>query len=360
MKGFIGEHLLVNLTDGPFIAAAGRIYLFRALNGSTARAYKLAFLQDGRRLGYHLIGTDGGLLASAQRVDQAFISTGQRLDLLLDLREAKEGRPVRLATLAFDTMHAEGGAGGAMAGMNHSKTGEQPMQAIAMEGDARALLRIDVKGSPDYTRAIAATLSSLPGAKTPPGGPRRIKLALDGNRRWTINGLSYDSSAVRHPAVVLLDLDSQSVLSTRDLRHLGRKHHLFAFVEVDVEIGRRAGLKRPRHTRSGRQLAADVDELASGNALALLESTVTPTLFTFGLFLLTTAPVPRRLLVIPVIWSLLGGQAVFRWGVLQDCPLIVSGAILLVLLRRDADRRRDKAERRMSGNSWAGVGPEPP
>lgn len=84
------------------------------------------------------------------------------------------------------------------------------------------------------------------------------------------------------------------------------------------------------------------------------------TLFTFGLFLLTTAPVPRRLLVIPVIWSLIGGQAAFRLGVPQDWPLIVSGAILLVLLRRDAGRRRDEIERRMSGNSWAGVGPEPP
>ena len=84
------------------------------------------------------------------------------------------------------------------------------------------------------------------------------------------------------------------------------------------------------------------------------------TLFTLGLFLLTTAPVPRRLLVIPVIWSLIGGQAAFRLGIPQDWPLIVSGAILLVLLRRDAGRRRDEIERRMSGNSWAGVGPEPP
>jgi len=84
------------------------------------------------------------------------------------------------------------------------------------------------------------------------------------------------------------------------------------------------------------------------------------TLFTFGLFLLTTAPVPRRLLVIPAIWSLIGGQAAFRLGVPQDWPLIVSGVTVLVLLRRDACRRRDETELCMSRSPWAGVGPEPP
>ena len=101
-QGFIGERLLVNLTERPFIAAARRIYRFRILNGSNARTYKLAFLQGGRRLGHYLAGNDGGLLAAPRRIDQSFISPGQRLDLLVDLREASNDRPVTLATLAFD------------------------------------------------------------------------------------------------------------------------------------------------------------------------------------------------------------------------------------------------------------------
>ena len=71
------------------------------------------------------------------------------------------------------------------------------------------------------------------------------------------------------------------------------------------------------------------------------------TLFTFGLFLLTTAPVPRRLLVIPVIWSLIGGQAAFRLGIPQDWPLIVSGATVIGLIRRDTVRRRADVDRRL-------------
>src|SRR6266567_2647590 len=189
-QGFIGERLLTNLTERPFINAARRIYRFRILNGSNARTYRLAFLQGGRRLGYYLAGTDGGLLAAPQRIEQSFISPGQRLDILLDLREANEGRPVTLGTLAFDPMHAEGTGGDSMAGMDHGKT-QAPqapamaMQGMAMEGEPRALLRIDVKSSPAYAKKVPAMLSRLPAAKAPAGPARRIKLAQDGKGKWT-------------------------------------------------------------------------------------------------------------------------------------------------------------------------------
>jgi suppressor of ftsI/bilirubin oxidase len=203
-QGFVGERLLTNLTDRPIISAARRIYRFRILNGSNARTYKLAFLQGGRRLGYYLIGTDGGLLAAPQRIEQSFISPGQRLDLLLDLREANEGRPVTLGTLAFDPMHAEGAGGDAMAGMpgmdqgkkGAAQTPAMAMGGMAMEGEPRALLRIDVKASPAYARKIPATLSVLPPAKAPTGAPRRIKLAQGGKGKWTINGWMYDANAI--------------------------------------------------------------------------------------------------------------------------------------------------------------------
>ena len=66
---------------------------------------------------------------------------------------------------------------------------------------------------------------------------------------------------------------------------------------------------------------------------------VTPcpvTIFTFGMLLLTRQPVPRLLLVVPVLWSLVGGSAAMLLRVPQDWLLLVSGAISLVLLiRRD-------------------------
>ncbi len=77
------------------------------------------------------------------------------------------------------------------------------------------------------------------------------------------------------------------------------------------------------------------------------------TLFTFGLFLLTTEPIPRRLLVIPVVWSLIGGQAAFLLGMTQDWLLFFSGATVIALLRRDAVRRRVRPHEALVGDIHA-------
>jgi len=64
------------------------------------------------------------------------------------------------------------------------------------------------------------------------------------------------------------------------------------------------------------------------------------TIFTFGLFLLATTPVSWWLLVIPVLWSLVGGSAAVLLGVAQDWLLLVSGlvAVPLILFRNRALR----------------------
>lgn len=63
------------------------------------------------------------------------------------------------------------------------------------------------------------------------------------------------------------------------------------------------------------------------------------TIFTFGVLLFTTSAVPRRLLVIPVLWSLIGGSAAFLLQVPQDWLLLVSGlSVVPLLLRHRAAR----------------------
>jgi hypothetical protein len=53
------------------------------------------------------------------------------------------------------------------------------------------------------------------------------------------------------------------------------------------------------------------------------------TLFSFGVLLLAQPPVPRRLLVIPFVWALVGGSAAFLLAVPQDWPLLVSGLLVV-------------------------------
>lgn len=59
------------------------------------------------------------------------------------------------------------------------------------------------------------------------------------------------------------------------------------------------------------------------------------TLFTFGLLLLATTPVPWLLLVIPLAWSLVGGSAAFLLRVPQDWPLLASGVLTVAVLLRE-------------------------
>jgi Family of unknown function (DUF6064) len=86
--------------------------------------------------------------------------------------------------------------------------------------------------------------------------------------------------------------------------------------------------------------------LAAGDgwsALPMFGITPCPvTIFTFGLFLLAKPPVPRWLLVIPVLWSLVGGSAALLLAVPQDWLLLVSGiiAVPLIFLRSRALRLR--------------------
>ena len=56
------------------------------------------------------------------------------------------------------------------------------------------------------------------------------------------------------------------------------------------------------------------------------------TIFTFGLMWFAERPFPRYALVIPIIWSAIGGSAAFILGVPQDLGLAVAGISGVVLL----------------------------
>jgi hypothetical protein len=75
------------------------------------------------------------------------------------------------------------------------------------------------------------------------------------------------------------------------------------------------------------------------NELPMFGVTPCPvTIFSFGMLLLTRQPVPRWLLVIPFLWSLVGGSAAILLRVPQDWALLVAGAVSLALLVQ-RDRR---------------------
>ena len=56
------------------------------------------------------------------------------------------------------------------------------------------------------------------------------------------------------------------------------------------------------------------------------------TMFTFGILLMTLRRPPIVLLVIPALWSIIGGSAAFLLHVPQDWPLLFSSAIAVPLI----------------------------
>jgi suppressor of ftsI/bilirubin oxidase len=219
--GFLGAQVLVNWTPQPYFEASTRIYRFRILNASNARPYKLAFQTGGQLLEFQLIGTDGGLIDSPRKIKEAFISPAERIDVLLDLRNAKVGELITLTSVAFDAMEQEDGPPGldkpaetakpaaksahAMHGTNVEKetkkdaTPSTPAAAEAKEridipeiGAAMELMRIHVRRKEVYERAVPATLSRIVPIAANCASPRVIN--LDHVKMvWRINGETYET-----------------------------------------------------------------------------------------------------------------------------------------------------------------------
>ncbi len=195
--GFFGDELAINGTPCPSFDAATRLYRFRMVNVCNARTLQIAFRgANGARVPFTLIGTDGGLLAAPVRAEQAFFATAERLDVLLDLRDASVGDSVTLETLAFDPMHFEVGT---VAAPDHGAGHGAPSPATPAdmhaahhggnrwpEGAARTLMTIRVRRRIAYDRRVPATLSKLDPLDV--AGARERPLRLGFNKgRWRIN-----------------------------------------------------------------------------------------------------------------------------------------------------------------------------
>ena len=107
-EDWIGNRVVVNWVPEPYFDATPRLYRFRILNAANARVFRLAFLLRGKRLPFVLVGTDGGLLERPQHIDDVFIASAQRVDVLLDLSAIAEGEQVVMSSPAYDPMENEG------------------------------------------------------------------------------------------------------------------------------------------------------------------------------------------------------------------------------------------------------------
>jgi blue copper oxidase len=105
MDGFLGSEIYVNGILSPYKSVKRGTYRLRLLNGSNARVYNFAF--DDRRI-FNVIGSDGGLLPSGQKVKQLLLGPGERADLLVSFSQDKSGNTPYLVSQSFTGGGAQG------------------------------------------------------------------------------------------------------------------------------------------------------------------------------------------------------------------------------------------------------------
>jgi suppressor of ftsI/bilirubin oxidase len=181
MHGFFGDAAYINGTTCAQLDVASRLYRLRILNACNARTLCLA-LRDaaGSRIPFTVIGNDGGLLPAPQRASQAFIASAERLDALVDLRDAPVGEAIVLESLAFDPMHAEVTAATGTDHTAHVHGNAWP------EGGARALLMLRVRQRVAYDRRVPSTLSNIAPIDVSSAKERPFRLGYN-KGRWRIN-----------------------------------------------------------------------------------------------------------------------------------------------------------------------------
>src|SRR4030095_3341265 len=92
--------------DAERVVAPGWARL-QLLNACNARGLLLAFRDGGQLVPFNLLGTDGGLLGVPREIDRAFLYTGERVDVAIDLTSR---RAVEAVSLEFDARHHAHGA----------------------------------------------------------------------------------------------------------------------------------------------------------------------------------------------------------------------------------------------------------
>jgi blue copper oxidase len=186
MMGWLGDVILANLTPNAFQTVTPRTYRLRLLNGSNARIYRLAFMKGSTALNFTVIGTDGGLIERPETVTEAFLSPGERLDVLFDVGQAPAGDDIFLKSLAFDPMENEGSGGmGGMGGMNmHMGSSRLPL------GMAFNILKLSVVAGDRVIAKPPDTLSKIKPIGFEGVAERKIELSM-GHMRFLINGLTF-------------------------------------------------------------------------------------------------------------------------------------------------------------------------
>jgi FtsP/CotA-like multicopper oxidase with cupredoxin domain len=179
MHGLEGATVMVNGQVNPrLVLKKGQVQRWRLVNGSTARFYRLGL--EGH--GFHLIGTDGGLLDKPYPVPELLLSPGERVDVLVEGTHTSGSH--RLLALPYSRMGMGGRMGGGMRmGMGGNGAAGVTLLTVSNAGEMVPAQALPAAVNPAARRLDPSALRIA--------AERRITLGM-GHGRGYINGHDFD------------------------------------------------------------------------------------------------------------------------------------------------------------------------
>ncbi len=207
LHGWFGNRALVNgALDAQAPVSNGWVRL-QLLNACNARGLLLAFRDGEASVPFHLLGTDGGLLAAPIALEQVFVYSAERVDVAIDVAGRRE---ISAVSLAFDPRHQA--RGGRLAHRHPTREHYPPLAAEKVcapattrdtavflpDGAELALFRLGVTGARGSAPPpLPAQISTLPeAAAAADAAPRRLRLDFDERLGFLIDQTPYQMDQI--------------------------------------------------------------------------------------------------------------------------------------------------------------------
>jgi len=207
LHGWFGNRALVNgALDAPVPVTHGWVRL-QLLNACNARGLLLAFRDGDASVPFHLLGTDGGLLAAPIALEQVFVYSAERVDIAIDVSGRRE---IAAVSLAFDPRHQA--RGGRLANLHLARKHYPPLAAEKVcapapgrdaagflpDGAELALFTLRIGGAKATAPPpLPARISLLPEAvAAADAAPRRMRLDFDERAGFLIDQTPYRTDEI--------------------------------------------------------------------------------------------------------------------------------------------------------------------
>ena len=254
VMGMKGDRFLVNGVEQPYAEVGADWLRLRVLNASNARNYNLAF-DDGRV--FHVIAGDAGLLAEPVPMTQLLLASGERAQILVDLRRDRGKRPVLKSASAavvpglyriptaidaldrrgFDLLELRVGRPRDTGTRLPDRLVEQP--TLMPDGLTRHFVLNGMVGSDSFTRMLTGRGYRARG-NTGPGG---MSAGVGDRKLFAINSEFMDMSVVNFR----VPLGSTEVWKVTNASVMAHPFHMHG---TSFLIRSRAGAPPPQHERS--------------------------------------------------------------------------------------------------------------